>query len=135
MSRRRTPNDVSESQRELIDLAFRFALLEAAEATGRSTLVMETPEASLDELAMERVGHALQEFATMGANRLVATSNLTNAGMIAWLFGGPIKDDVELRKRYGHTVNLLILSEKNRALRDDVDGRYPALLDKALRGN
>ena len=135
MSRRRTPNDVSESQRELIDLAFRFALLEAAEATGRSTLVMETPEASLDELAMERVGRALQEFAAMGANRLVATSNLTNAGMIAWLFGGKAKDDADLRGRYGCTVNLLTLSEKNRALRDDVDGRYPALLDKALRGS
>lgn len=134
MSRRRSPNDVSESQRELIDLAFRFALIEAAEATGASTLVMETPEASLDELAMERVGKALYEFASLGANRLVATSNLTNAGMIAWLFGGPIKKRAELPGRYDRTVNLLTLSAKNRALLDDVGGRYLALLDKALKG-
>lgn len=134
MSRRRSPNDVSESQRELIDLAFRFALLEAAEATGTSTLVMETPEASLDELAMERVGRALYEFASVGANRLVATSNLTNAGMISWLFGGPIKDRSELPDRYDRTVNLLTVSAKNRALLNDAGGRYLALLDKALKG-
>ena len=134
MSRRRSANDVSESQRELIDLAFRFALLEAAEAAGASTLVMETPEASLDELAMERVGRALYDFASTGANRLVATSNLTNAGMIAWLFGGPIKSRGELTGRYDRTVNLLTLSAKNRALLDDVDGRYIGLLDKALKG-
>lgn len=134
MSRRRGPNDVSESQRELIDLAFRFALLEAAEASSASTLVMETPEASLDELAMERVGRALYEFASTGSNRLIATSNLTNAGMIAWLFGGPIKDRAELPGRYDRTVNLLTLSAKNRALLDDVDGRYLKLLDKALKG-
>jgi hypothetical protein len=95
---------------------------------------METPEASLDELAMERVGRALYEFASVGANRLVATSNLTNAGMIAWLFGGPIKDRAELVDRYDRTVNLLTLSAKNRALLDDVGGRYLALLDKALKG-
>lgn len=134
MSRRRNPNDVSESQRELIDLAFRFAMIEAAGAEGASTLVMETPEASLDELAMERVGRALYEFASRGENRLVATSNLTNAGMIAWLFGGPTADRAELSARYDRTVNLLSVSAKNRALLDDVDGRYLGLLKKALKG-
>ncbi|TPK96546.1 MULTISPECIES: AAA family ATPase [unclassified Mesorhizobium] len=134
MSRRRSQDDVSESQRELIDLAFRFALVDAAEAAGSSTLVMETPEASLDELAMERVGRSLHDFAAMGDNRLVATSNLTNAGMISWLFGGPTKRKAEVKVRYNRTINLLALSAKNRALRDDVAGRYPALLDKALRG-
>ena len=134
MSRRRSPNDVSESQRELIDLAFRFSLLEAADAKGFSTLVMETPEASLDELAMERVGFALHSFGAMGVNRLIATSNLTNAGMIAWLFGGPTKKKSELAARHASTVNLLVLGAKNRALQDDSAGRYPALLEKALRG-
>lgn len=134
LSRRRSPGDVSESQRELIDLAFRFALLEAAEAAGASTLVMETPEASLDEYAMERVGKALFDFAQIGENRLVATSNLTNAGMIAWLFGGPSKSKAELRRRHGRTINLLEIGAKNKALRDDATGRYAALLDKSLTG-
>jgi len=53
---RTDPTDVSESQRELIDLAFRFALIDVATARGASSLVMETPEASLDGLAMKRVG-------------------------------------------------------------------------------
>ena len=134
MSRRRNASDVSESQRELIDLAFRFALLEAAGAKGWSTLVMETPEASLDELAMERVGKALFDFAQIGQNRLVATSNLTNAGMISWLFGGPTKNKREIAVRHRRTINLLVLGAKNRALKEDTAGRYPALLEKSLAG-
>ena len=76
--RRNDPSEVSESQRELIDLAFRLALVGVF---GEScTFVMETPEASLDSVAMERVGQALARFAARDNNRLVVTSNLTNAG-------------------------------------------------------
>jgi hypothetical protein len=134
MSRRRTANDVSESQRELIDLAFRFALLEAAGAKGVSTLVMETPEASLDELSMERVGSTLHKFASSKKNRLIVTSNLTNAGMIGWLFGGPTRKKAEVLLRHNRTINLLSVSAKNRALLQDRAGRYQKLLARALAG-
>ena len=135
LTRRRSVNDVSESQRELIDLAFRFALLEAAGQAGASTLVMETPEASLDEVAMERVGAALHAFADEGSNRLVATSNLTNAGMIARLFGGAASDPEVLSERRRRTIDLLRVSAKNRALELDTAGRYPQMLQRALMGS
>jgi hypothetical protein len=134
VTRRRTANDVSESQRELIDLAFRFSLIESAGVGGSSTLVMETPEASLDEFAMERVGTALSQFASTSENRLIATSNLTNAGMISWLFGGPTRGQREKRNRENRTINLLDVGAPNRALVNDTEGRYPALLKKALAG-
>ncbi len=52
LTRRDTPTDVSESQRELVDLAFRLALIKLATGDAACSFVMETPEASLDELAM-----------------------------------------------------------------------------------
>ena len=63
---RGTSADVSESQRELIDLAFRLALIKLATEKASCTFMMETPEASLDELAMGRVGNALYKFANEG---------------------------------------------------------------------
>jgi hypothetical protein len=132
--RRRSEIDVSESQRELVDLAFRFALIEAAGGSRTSTLVMETPEASLDQIAMERVGKALSSFAGEGASRLIVTSNLTNEGIIPWLFGGRTTDEAEVAARRARTINLLSVSAKNRALLNDTEGRYQQLLTKALRG-
>jgi hypothetical protein len=132
--RRRSQTDVSESQRELVDLAFRFALIEAAGGSRTSTLVMETPEASLDQIAMERVGKALSSFAAEGASRLIVTSNLTNEGIIPWLFGGRTTDEAEVTARRERTINLLSISAKNRALLNDTEGRYQQLLTKALRG-
>ena len=61
LTRRNDPSEVSQSQRELIDLAFRLALL--AVFGGATTFAMETPEASLDGISMERVGRALAQFA------------------------------------------------------------------------
>ena len=132
LTRRMTMQDVSESQRELMDLAFRFALTDVATQGAAATLVMETPEASLDGIAMERVGRALHLFASKGQNRLITTSNLSNAGIISWLFGGPTRSDID--RRYNRTIDLLKLSAQNRALELDVRGRYPALLRRALSG-
>lgn len=134
LTTRFTAQDVSESQRELIDLAFRFALIEIATNGADSTFLMETPEASLDGIAMERVGKALYSFASARGNRLLVTSNLSNAGIIAFLFGGRTKSARELRDRRSRTINLLSLSAKNRALLGDTRGRYATLLDQALEG-
>ena len=84
MTRRRDPSEVSESQRELIDLAFRLALVGVF--GGASTFAMETPEASLDAISMERVGRALARFASSAGNRLVVTTNLTNGGIVTAMF-------------------------------------------------
>lgn len=128
--RRNGPDDVSESQRELIDLAFRLALVKVF--GGSCTFVMETPEASLDGLAMERVGHALAAFAQTGDNRLIATTNLTNSGIVTALFGGPKSND-RTSERLQRVLNLLELAEPNQALLEDRD-RYTKLLEEAVSG-
>ena len=128
--RRGDPSEVSESQRELIDLAFRLALVEVF--GGSCTFVMETPEASLDGVAMERVGNALAAFAVKDDNRLVVTSNLTNAGIIEALFDGS-SSDVGATSRVDRVLNLLEVAAPNRALVDDRE-RYNALLMDAVSG-
>ena len=127
---RRDASDVSESQRELIDLAFRLALVEVF--GGSCTFVMETPEASLDGVAMDRVGRALAEFGAKGDNRLVVTSNLTNAGIITALFNGS-DTNVGAQDRTSRVLNLLKVAEPNRALVADRE-RYQVLLNEAVSG-
>ena len=132
-ARRDDPTDVSESQRELIDLAFRLSLMQVAAKGSPCTLLMETPEASLDGVAMKRVGHALHMFAQDDGNRLVATSNLTNAGMIAAMFGGPTKSNRVIETRRRRVLNLMDVAAPNRAVEQDREA-YDELLFASLRG-
>jgi hypothetical protein len=134
LARRMEPTDVSESQRELIDLAFRLALIDVATGGKSSSFVMETPEASLDGLAMKRVGSALRQFAQSGENRLVVTSNLTNAGMITAIFGGPTSRGVEVKRRRARLINLLELAAPNKAV--ERNGKeYGRLLEEVITGH
>lgn len=129
--RRNNPSEVSESQRELIDLAFRLALVEVFGGSGGScTFVMETPEASLDGVAMTRVGQALAEFARKRNNRLVVTSNLTNTGIISALFKGSAPEG-HAESRMDRVLNLLQVAAPNQALIEDRE-RYNTLLSDAL---
>ena len=125
---RNDPSEVSESQRELIDLAFRLALIEVFSGTG--TFVMETPEASLDVLAMERVGKTLANFSAANSNRLVVTSNLTNVGVVSALFARtpPTQD---LDERFARVLDLMNVAAPNRALLHNRE-RYQELLRAAL---
>lgn len=132
-ARRDDPTDVSESQRELIDLAFRLSLMQVAAKGSPCMLLMETPEASLDGIAMRRVGSALHRFAQSDGNRLVATSNLTNAGMIAAMFGGPTKSSRVVETRRQRVLNLMDVAAPNRAVEQDRDA-YDELLSASLRG-
>lgn len=129
--RRQDPSEVSESQRELIDLAFRLALVEVFGSS--CTFVMETPEASLDGLAMERVGHALAEFSQKPENRLIATSNLSNTGIITALFGSTAPNGQE-QTRMRRVLNLLKVAAPNGALLKNKE-RYNKLLANAVSGN
>ena len=47
-------SEVSQSQAEFIDLAFRMALMTVAAEGGSATLIVDAPEASLDFLFAER---------------------------------------------------------------------------------
>lgn len=81
--RRSGPDQVSESQREFIDLAFRMALLAIATESKAGTLVIDAPESSLDTVFSQRAAEVLSRFSDPGSrNRLIITSNLVEGGLV-----------------------------------------------------
>ena len=91
--RRRDPDDVSESQREFIDLAFRMSLVRVAERDGVSSLVIDAPESSLDVVFVDRAARVLGRFGRQdGGNRLVVMSNLAAGALIPKLLGEAVGD-------------------------------------------
>ena len=138
-SPRLSRTEVSMSQGEFIDLAFRLALVEVAAGNGPATLVFDAPEASLDALFMRRAGAFLARFATTHSeNRLIVTSNLTNADMIPALFGAyePLQGDptpilIPRDQRWSRVVDLLKIAAPTTAVQR-IGGRYDDLLGVAL---
>ena len=59
--RRSGPDDVSESQREFIDISFRIALAKVATQRQVTSLVMDAPESSLDARVREPCGACSRE--------------------------------------------------------------------------
>lgn len=81
--RRTGPEQVSESQREFIDLAFRMALVQVSSRQGNGSLVIDAPESSLDAVFVIRAAHVLSQFASRPeGNRLLITSNLVESSLI-----------------------------------------------------
>lgn len=77
LQRRTSPNQVSESQREFIDLAFRMALIDVASPDHAGTIAVDAPESSLDAVFVNKAAQVLSRFANGGnGNRLIVTSNL-----------------------------------------------------------
>ena len=115
---------VSESQKEFVDLAFRMALFDAVRQHGDGVmLVIETPEASLDTVFVNRAGELLRKFAdenTGQHNVVLATSNLNSANMVRSLLGidsltkRQVKTEVPKR-----IINLLELAAPNAAVREN----------------
>ena len=130
MTQRSDPSEVSESQRELIDLAFRLALVRVF--GGASTFVMETPEASLDAISMERVGEALAGFASMKGNRLIITTNLTNGGIVTAMFDAT-EPASGTATRLRSVLNLMQVAVPNRALVEN-RARYEKVLAETVAG-
>lgn len=153
-SNRLTPRDVSESQREFIDLAFRMSLI--AEITSRSPamLVVETPEASLDSVFVPRAGTMIRHFLQVkpeSPNFLIASTNLNREAMIPALFGVISQSEAEQlviagdknlfdqrvaiavprAEREGRMVNLLQIAAKNAAL-TKYEGEYTDEFEKAV---
>lgn len=130
--------DVSESQKELIDLAFRMALISTIGSKGQGAmLVLETPEASLDSIFVIEAGKLLRQFAASGngTNRLIASSNLNNEKMIPALLGlvpvkGPKTKAAEVRKR---VINLLQIAKPNAAYKKNKN-KYNKMLIAATDG-
>ena len=129
---RSSPDDVSESQREFIDLAYRMALSDVAAVGGAISMVIETPEASLDVIFMERAAEMLRAFAS-DARSIVVTSNLTSSVMIPALVGPFTADPEIIASRRERVLNLLEIAAPNAAVqRHRAD--YAAFLETGLKG-
>ncbi len=111
--RRTGPSDVSESQREFIDLAFRMALIKAASQSGFGSLVIDTPESSLDVVFAKHAAEILIRFGSAdGDNRLVVTSNLVEGSLISTLAGAVAPDDGDMTR----LVDLFEIAKPTRAI-------------------
>ena len=85
--RRAGPDEVSESQREFIDLSFRMALMATA-GPGGAALVVDTPESSLDAIFSKRAGQTLMKFGEHRDNIVLVTSNLVEGSLLPTLIAG-----------------------------------------------
>lgn len=136
--RRHTETDVSESQKEFIDLAFRMALIASASpSTGRAMLVIETPEASLDTYFVDQAGKLLRSFgeqAPDGGNVVIVSSNLNRQNMIPALLGlvGPEETWPSPEYINARLINMLVEAQENAALRERRE-LYQKELDAATR--
>lgn len=121
---RSNESQVSESQKEFVDLAFRMALFDAVRQPGDGVmLVIETPEASLDTVFVDRAGELLRKFADEDGgqhNVVLASSNLSHANMVRALLGidelSKKQVAAEVPKRL---INLLELAAPNAAVREN----------------
>lgn len=76
---RSSSDSVSESQREFIDLAFRMALVSVASANAAGTLVIDSPDSSLDAVFEEKAAEVLNTYVRSSSlSKLVLTSNLSS---------------------------------------------------------
>ncbi|MBF5004718.1 AAA family ATPase [Diaphorobacter caeni] len=127
-------DNVSESQKEFLDLAFRVTLLDMACADGSKSLVIETPEASLDSWFMLRAAELMRQFAPADqppVRNLIATSNLNGTDMIPALLGQLDKNGKVRRKTNGaNLVDLMKLTASSNTLKE---GAARVKLEQELR--
>ncbi len=124
--RRTGPEQVSESQREFIDLSFRMALMATVDQQAGGTLVIDAPESSLDAVFVHRAADVMGKFAApKRGNRLVVTSNLTDGDLIPQLLA---QCDGNLDRRM---VDLFEVAEPTAAVRE-LKSEYEAVKKKAF---
>lgn len=126
--RRTGPEQVSESQREFIDLAFRMALMQVASVSDFSSMVIDAPESSLDAVFVTRAADVLARFADSKlGNRLITTSNLVEGELIPELLtrAAPSGD------RVSRVVDLFKLAEPTAAIRE-LGGEYDRIMKNLM---
>lgn len=90
---RAQPEDVSESQRFFLDIALRMALAEFM-SEGCATLIIDTPEGSLDIAYEARAGSMFSSFVESG-NLIVMTANLRSSALVLRLAERQKKDGMQ----------------------------------------
>jgi len=134
---RKNHTQVSESQKEFVDLAFRMALFDAVRRPQEPVMiVIETPEASLDSIFVRQAGNLLRKFATgsrQQPNKIIASCNLDSANMVRALLGIETSTTAQVRMAVSRRlINLLEVAAPNAAVQK-FRKRYAAELKKTLR--
>lgn len=112
--RRSGPEQVSESQREFIDLAFRMALMEVAATSAVGSLIIDAPESSLDAIFVTHAANVLSRYGDPNkGNRLVITSNLIEGKLLPKL----IDNTMPLEERSKRIVDLFAIAAPTAAYR------------------
>lgn len=127
-SRRDQADEVSESQRVFIDIAFRIALVDACATLGSGTLVVDAPEGSLDAIFASNAAALLSFFTHRNSdNRLVIASNLVEGSLLPELAArSSIRDANDER-----LINLLDLAAPTAAVLQR-GAEYREVLARAL---
>lgn len=128
--RRSGPEQVSESQREFIDISFRMALMYVSSMGSSSSLVMDAPESSLDAVFTSRAADVLSRFAKSAPNnRLVITSNLVEGKLIPSL----VNEGIDSSERDTRVVDLLTIAAPTAAVRE-LRSAYERVRNDLLKG-
>lgn len=131
LQRRASPSQVSESQREFIDLAFRMALIEVASPVHASTLAVDAPESSLDAVFVDKAAKVLSQFANgQSGSRLIIASNLGAGELVPQLLIASAKPEAPVM---APVVDLFKEGVPTRAMlesRDAYDRYWAQLRDK-----
>ena len=122
---RTSPSTLSEAQRLFVDLAFRMALLTTWSKRKKKnvTLIVETPEGSVDVAYMVRVAQMLRQFAKEG-NVVIITTNLNNDEFLPALFGETPKS-----QRKQRIYNLLEYGIPKKVQLDHLD-KFKRIIEK-----
>jgi len=112
--RRESVNDVSETERIILDIAFRMALIEfwTKKVNRETTLILETPDNSLDPSYVSRIAKIFLKFSNSG-NTLLITSNLVNPQVLKAIFK---EQDPEV-----YILDLLIYGKKTKVQEDEYE--------------
>jgi len=133
--RRTGPEQVSESQREFIDLAFRMSLMSACGTDGVGSLIIDAPESSLDAVFVSRATNVLSRFAeTVGSeNRLMVTSNLIEGQLLPGLLKSA-RTAADNRSRVVDLFSVAIPTAAVTKLRSEYEGLLAKLFSDAEVG-
>lgn len=107
---RRSPDQVSLSQREYLDLIFRMILVKVL-GRGVGSLVIDGPEGSLDAVFAGRAGDLFSRFSKSGGASVVLACNIVEGGFIPHTLAGYGQEQREKR-----VINLIEQAMPTQAL-------------------
>lgn len=127
VTERRDPAEVSESQREFIDLAFRMALIRTSGSGGAGSIIMDAPESSLDAVFVERAADVFTAFSSSAPNKLLLASNLVDGNLLPTL----ISEVYRTNTIETALVNLFEVGMPSKAVLDHKD-QYESHLERVM---